>query len=101
MRGTDLLSVLKSNANAKPQEVLSPTFIVPAVPESTRHINDRVNRRSKSAAASVVSSSDSRWVQAAKRVRATHRMHALGTELAERLHMSFKDKWTSSCADTA
>lgn len=28
-------------------------------------------------------------------------VHVIGTELAETLHTSFKDKWTSSCADTA
>lgn len=28
-------------------------------------------------------------------------VHVVGTELTETLRMSFKDKWTSNCADTA
>lgn len=29
------------------------------------------------------------------------RVHTFGRELTEALHMSFRDKWTSNCADTA
>lgn len=36
-----------------------------------------------------------------ERARVGWCVHVVGTELTEMLHMSFEDKWTSSCVDTA
>lgn len=107
--------MLKKNSSYRKSMMgdLSHRLTVPVVLKSSQRTDDNIVQTSDSSAkegkAATASFCSRQWRQRWWSSRCVQwnwgmcmwRVHAAGTERTETLRMSFEDKWTSSCADTA